>query len=95
MDAETLKTRRTQLGYTQPELAAALDVSRSQVAKWENGLRAIPVETAARVAALRDEPAARDHPASSAHAGGASGDAGGGRSGSVPSSVPADAPGVP
>jgi transcriptional regulator with XRE-family HTH domain len=38
----TLKTKREALGFTQVQLAAILGVQPNTVARWENGVLAVP-----------------------------------------------------
>jgi transcriptional regulator with XRE-family HTH domain len=42
MDGKELKARREQLGLTQSELAKQFDVKPNTVARWENGVLAVP-----------------------------------------------------
>lgn len=41
MDRETLKRRREELGMSQSELAAVLEVRQQTISEWETGTRAI------------------------------------------------------
>jgi transcriptional regulator with XRE-family HTH domain len=42
MNGDELKERRNALGMTQAELAEILDVKPNTVARWENGVLAVP-----------------------------------------------------
>ena len=42
MEGSALKAKRTELGYTQEELARKLGVAANTVARWERGEGAIP-----------------------------------------------------
>ncbi len=43
MSSTALRTWRKSLGMTQDQLAGYLDVSRSQVNRWETGKAAVPI----------------------------------------------------
>ena len=47
--AETLRRLRTEKALSQQDLAARMYVSRSTVARWENGSRLPDVETLSRL----------------------------------------------
>ena len=51
MNADELKAARAALGYTQPDMAASLGLSRPTLARYEGGAK-IPDEIAAKVVAL-------------------------------------------
>jgi len=42
MSSRDLKRRRTQLGYSQSELAALLHVHRRTISKWERDVHRVP-----------------------------------------------------
>lgn len=48
--AELVYRTRTESGFTQSQLAAAMGTSQSAVAAWENGARVPGIETLERVA---------------------------------------------
>ena len=45
MNAEELRHRREELGLSQAELAAALDVRRQTITEWETGARHVRMAT--------------------------------------------------
>ena len=56
MSGDELKERRNALGMTQAELAKILDVKPNTVARWENGVLAVP-----QTVALAIETVERDY----------------------------------
>ncbi len=52
MTGQTLKRRRTRLGYSQRQFAARLGVDPMTVSRWERGVHRIPVAVARLVTTL-------------------------------------------